>query len=144
MRYRALLLLTFLIAAGCASTPPAAGPSTQVIRRLDGSTIEAAALTARIEQLVAAADVHGLAVAVFNNRDIVYLKTFGVKRADTKEPLRTDTVFYGASLSKAVAAVLVMRLVEEGVLDLDTPLVKYLDKPIEAYKARKPRHGMRI
>jgi len=28
-----------------------------------------------------------------------------------------------------------MRLVEEGVIDLDTPLVKYLDKPVSAYSA---------
>jgi CubicO group peptidase (beta-lactamase class C family) len=136
MRYRALLLLAVLI-LGCTSTAPR--PASQVIRRLDGSTIEASALTARIEQLMAAAEVHGLAVAVFNDREVVYLKAFGVKRTDTKEPLQTDTVFYGASLSKAVAAVLVMRLVEEGVLDLDTPLVNYLDKPIEAYKSRTPR-----
>jgi serine-type D-Ala-D-Ala carboxypeptidase/endopeptidase len=39
-------------------------------------------------------------------------------------------VFYGASLSKAVFGVLVLRLVQEGLIDLDTPLHKYLDKPI--------------
>ena len=136
MRIKAFLLLAFLV-AGCASTSTT--PSTQVIRRLDGTEIQADALSARIEQLMKAGDVHGLAVAVLNDREVVYLKTFGVKRADTGEPLRTDTVFYGASLSKAVSAVLVMRLVEEGVLDLDTPLVKYLERPAHTYKASRSK-----
>lgn len=137
MGYKVLSLLAVLI-AGCASTSPPTS-SGKVIRRLDGTTIGAAELSARIEQLMKAADVHGLVVGVFNDRDIAYLEAFGVKRTDTGDPLRTDTVFYGASLSKAVAAVLVMRLVEEGVLDLDTPLVKYLDRPAYTYTATNPR-----
>lgn len=136
MRCKALLLLAILT-AGCAST--SATPAGKAVRRLDGTEIGAGALSARIEQLMKAADVHGLAVGVFNDREVVYLEAFGVKRTDTGEPLQTDTVFYGASLSKAVAAVLVMRLVEEGVLDLDTPLVKYLERPAHTYKASRPK-----
>jgi CubicO group peptidase (beta-lactamase class C family) len=78
-------------------------------------------------------------VAVFNDREPVYAKAFGVKRTDTGEPLRPDTVFYGASLSKAVFGVLVMRLVEEGVLALDKPLVEYLDRPLSVFKASRPK-----
>ncbi len=65
------------------------------------------------------ADVHGMAISIFNQNKVVYKRTFGYKRIDLKEPLETKTNFYGASLSKAVFAVLVMKLVEEGVLDLD-------------------------
>jgi CubicO group peptidase (beta-lactamase class C family) len=111
-----------------------ARPATRVVKRLDGSQITDEALTGRIEDLVKKARVAGLAIAIFNDREPVYTRAFGVKRTDTKEPLRPDTVFYGASLSKAVFAVLVMRLVEEGVIDLDTPLVTYLDKPVSAYE----------
>jgi CubicO group peptidase (beta-lactamase class C family) len=85
------------------------------------------------------ADVHGLAVSIFNDGEIVYSEAFGVRRADTKERLRTDTVFYGASLSKAVFAVLVMQLVEEGVIDLDTPLQKYLREPVSSFKATRAK-----
>jgi len=38
-----------------------------------------------------------------------------------------------ASLSKAVFATMVMRLVHEGVLDLDKPIHQYLPKPLPAY-----------
>ncbi len=117
------------------STTGTASQASDAIGRLDGSRITDAALTSRIEEIVRKAHVHGLAVAVFGDREPVYTRTFGVKRTDTKEPLRLDTVFYGASLSKAVFSVLVMRLVEEGTLDLDTPLVRYLDRPISDYGA---------
>ena len=130
----ATLLLAILI-AGCAST----APSKNVIKRLDGSRIEARELTSRIEELTKKASVHGLAIAIFNDREIVYSRAFGVKRTDTGEPLRMDTVFYGASLSKAVSAVLMMKLAEDGILDLDAPLVSYLDRPIDTYKASREK-----
>ena len=109
------------------------------VRRLDGTQVAPSRLTARIEELVTKARVHGLYVAVFNDREPVYARSFGVKRTDNDEPLRPDTVFYGASLSKAVFGVLVMRLVEEGVLALDKPLVGYLDRPLSAFKASRPK-----
>ena len=105
----------------------------QAIQRLDGSRISAATLDKTIERLTKAANVQGIGVSVFNNGKTVYKKTFGYRRLDTREPLQTGTNIYGASLSKAVFAVLVMKLVEEGVLDLDKPLQSYLDKPIYEY-----------
>jgi serine-type D-Ala-D-Ala carboxypeptidase/endopeptidase len=109
------------------------------VKRLDGTEIAAAVLTARIQELATKGNVHGLGVSVFNAGQPVYSQTFGVKRTDTKEPLASDTVFYGASLSKAVFSVLVMRLVDDGVIDLDTPLVKYLEEPLDAREARSPK-----
>lgn len=134
MRSTALLLPAILI-AGCAST----APSRNVIKRLDGSRIEAQELTSRIEEITKKADVHGLAVAVFNDREIVYSRAFGVKNTETGEPLRMDTVFYGASLSKAVSAVLMMKLVEEGILDLDTTLMSYSEQPVSTYTASREK-----
>jgi serine-type D-Ala-D-Ala carboxypeptidase/endopeptidase len=104
--------------------------NAQMLTRLDGSTLSAAALDLRIGQLMKEASVTGMAVSIFNGRKAVYKKAFGRKRSDLNEPLQTSTNFYGASLSKAVFAVLVMKLAEEGVLDLDKPLQSYLDKPI--------------
>jgi CubicO group peptidase (beta-lactamase class C family) len=86
------------------------------------------------------AQVHGLAVAVFNQNQPVYQKTFGYKNTVTKEPLTPTTNIYGASLSKAVFAVLVMKLVEEGKLDLDKPLQSYLPQPIYTYATKTKWH----
>lgn len=129
-----------LLLAACAwyAVAPALAASP-VITRLDGTQITADALSARVQALMSRANVHGLAISVFNGGENVYSRAFGLKHADTKEPLRSDTVFYGASLSKAVFAVLVMQLVEQGVIDLDTPLQKYFDEPLATHRARHPR-----
>jgi serine-type D-Ala-D-Ala carboxypeptidase/endopeptidase len=112
----------------------------KTITKLDGSKINAGALDQKIQTLMQAANVHGMAVTVFNKNEPVYKKTFGFKRLDTKEPIKTSTNFYGASLSKAVFAVLVMKLVEEGKLDLDKPLQQYLPKPIYEYAPETKWH----
>ncbi|MEW5251408.1 serine hydrolase domain-containing protein [Microbulbifer sp. 2201CG32-9] len=101
----------------------------QVVR-LDGSTISFAKLTDRIDQLVKAANVQGLTVAVFNDGLPVYSKAFGFADLPNKRPLKTTTEMYGASLSKAVFAALVMKLVGQGVIDLDKPLQSYLQEPL--------------
>jgi CubicO group peptidase (beta-lactamase class C family) len=103
------------------------------VKRLDGSTISTDSLTATIENLMYKADVKGLAIAVFNAKKPVYMKTFGFSNVETKKKLELQTNLYGASLSKAVFAVLVMKLVEEGVITLDKPLQDYLPKPIYEY-----------
>jgi CubicO group peptidase (beta-lactamase class C family) len=137
----ALALLAGVLAgvASAQAVEAAPPPAPESVQRLDGTRIGAGDLAARIEALRRRGDVHGLAVSVFNDGEIVFNEAFGVKRADTNERLGTDTVFYGASLSKAVFGVLVMRLVEEGVIDLDRPLVRYMAKPLTAYKATRPK-----
>lgn len=112
----------------------------QSIKRLDKSQISFAALDDSISSLMKAANVQGMAISIFNNNKPVYKKTFGYKRLDTKEPIKTSTNIYGASLSKPVFAMLVMQLVEEGVLDLDKPLQDYLPKPITEYTPTKKWH----
>jgi len=112
----------------------------QQVTRLDKSTISFASLDTKIETLMKAASVHGLAISIFNNHEPVYKKTFGYKNFETKELIKTSTNFYGASLSKPVFALLVMQLVEKGMLDLDKPLQDYLPKPIYEYTPTKKWH----
>src|SRR5262245_14710392 len=106
------------------------GSSGARITRLDNTTIDATALTERIEALTRAANVQGLTVTIFNGAETVYTRAFGVANLPTGKPLRTDTELYGASLSKAVFSVLVMKLVEQGVLELDKPLQEYVSEPL--------------
>lgn len=126
-----LALLTLLAGPfACTFQPAPDSADPAGIERLDGTTISASELTARIEALTEAADVPGLAVAVFNDAEPVYARAFGYAHRPAGRPLSLDTEMYGASLSKAVFGVLVMRLVEDGVLDLDTPLVELVDGPL--------------
>ncbi|MDX1666802.1 MAG: serine hydrolase domain-containing protein, partial [Saprospiraceae bacterium] len=123
-------ILSFLAAGimACESGTPTP------IYRLDGSTITADSLTTAVESLMREGEVHGLALSVFNRGEAVYQRTFGYKNYEEKQPLEDTTNIYGASLSKAVFSVLVMKLVEEGHIDLDTPLQSYLPKKIYEYE----------
>ena len=70
--------------------------------------------------------IPGLSLAIVKNGEVVYGKGFGVKSLVTNEPINDSTVFEVASLTKPMFAYAVCRLVERGVIDLDTPLCQYL------------------
>ena len=110
------------------------------IQRLDGTKISKESLTQKVKQLMREADVQGMALSVFNEKKPVYQRVFGYKDHPRKESLTDSTNIYGASLSKAVFSVLVMDLVEDGVIDLDTPLESYLPKKIYQYQAQTRWH----
>jgi CubicO group peptidase (beta-lactamase class C family) len=57
----------------------------------------------------------------------------GIVDKETNKPVDEKTVFRTASLSKPVFAYLVMKLVDEGVLDVDRPLYRYLEQPLYEY-----------
>lgn len=105
----------------------------QTIVRLDNSRITSQELDYKIEQLRTEASVSGIAISIFNDGKPVYHKVVGFKNLETKTPLQTNTNFYGASFSKAVFAVLVMKLKEEKIISLDKPLQDYLPKPVYEY-----------
>lgn len=84
------------------------------------------ALEKDIPQLMKSADVPGLSAALIRGGKLVWSRGFGVKNVETNEPVTTETVFEAASLSKVVFAYGVLKLVDEGKLDLDVPLNKYL------------------
>jgi CubicO group peptidase (beta-lactamase class C family) len=77
---------------------------------------------------LAAADVRGAAVALVRNGDVAWSTGYGHADAERGLPVTADTVFHTASISKAVTAWGVMRLVEQGQLDLDVPIETYLSR----------------
>ena len=85
---------------------------------------------ARLEQMIPAlmteADIPGLSIALIRDSRVVWTHAFGVTNSDTKTPVNANTVFEAASLTKPVFAYAVLKLVDSGKLDLDTPLNKYL------------------
>jgi D-alanyl-D-alanine-carboxypeptidase/D-alanyl-D-alanine-endopeptidase len=107
----------------------------QGVARLDGTRVDTAALTREIEALRVAANVHGLTVTIFNDTAPVYSRAFGTANANDGRPLRASTELYGASLSKAVFGVLVMKLVDQGLIDLDKPLQDHVAEPLWQNKA---------
>jgi CubicO group peptidase (beta-lactamase class C family) len=91
-----------------------------------------AAIDAVVGKVMAKTGARGLALAVIDGGRVRYVQAYGVRNAGG-DPLRTDTVMYGASLTKSVFAYTIMQLVDQGRLALDTPLAAYLDKPLPDY-----------
>lgn len=87
----------------------------------------AAALEPWIEALMTQHDVPGLAIALVDGSDIVWARGFGVvdPGARRREPVRADTPFRVASVSKLFSDMAIMQLVERGVLALDSPITRY-------------------
>lgn len=106
-----LLYLSLLAPAGAAGLPAQAALDTEVARAMAGT------------------GARGLAIAVIDDGQVAFVRSYGQRNA-TGQPLASDTVMYGASLTKAAFAVFVMQLVDEGKLDLDRPLASYLDRPL--------------
>jgi CubicO group peptidase (beta-lactamase class C family) len=109
----ALLTLTSLLSN---ARQPSMAPTNEAIRRLETD----------IPVLLEKSDVPGMSIALIRDGRLVWSKGFGVSNVVTKKPVTTNTIFEAASLSKPVFAYAVLRLVDEGKLNLDTPLNKYL------------------
>ncbi|MEM7382297.1 MAG: serine hydrolase [Bacteroidota bacterium] len=73
--------------------------------------------------------IPAVSVALIQNNKVVYDKNFGLKNISTGEQIDSNTLFEAASISKSVFAVMVLRLAERGVIDLDKPLYEYLPFP---------------
>ena len=77
-----------------------------------------------IQRMLDKNQIPGAAVAITHNKEIIFTKGYG-KTAENS-PVTADTLFPIASLSKAFTALAVMQLVEEGEVNLDTPVVQYM------------------
>ena len=87
------------------------------------------ALTAFSRQLradVAADDVGGIVAGVMVDGDLVWAQAFGWADRDARTPMSTASISRTGSISKSVTAVLMLRLLDEGVIGLDEPVERYL------------------
>lgn len=103
--------------------------NSKVIRTLEGGKIQTAELEAGIENIMDSIEMPGLSIAIINDSEIVYHHVFGVANNKTMEPLDTNSIFEGASLSKPLFAYFVLKEAEDGIIDLDKPLFEYLPHP---------------
>lgn len=106
-----------------------AGHARAQLKTFSGKTIAAAALDKFIKKQMDSLGMPALSIAVINNNRIVYDKAFGVSDLNTKKPVDEASIFEAASMSKTAFAYLVMKMVDKGVLNLDTPLYRYMPYP---------------
>jgi CubicO group peptidase (beta-lactamase class C family) len=90
------------------------------------------AIDAEVHKVMAQTHANGLAIAVIDDGKATYVNAYGIRDA-RGDPLQTDTVMYGASITKTVLAYTTLQLVDQGRIRLDTPLADDLDKPLPDY-----------
>lgn len=73
-----------------------------------------------------AANVSGMALVVAKEGKPVFEKYYGYRDVDNQLEITGDTIFGVASLTKSLAALTIMHLVDQGKLNVDDPVVKWL------------------
>ncbi|MEM7087158.1 MAG: serine hydrolase domain-containing protein [Bacteroidota bacterium] len=130
----------------------------EYIKTVSGKQLETSILNERVEKIMDSVRLPGLSIAIINDAQIVYHKTFGVANNQTNEPVTHQSIFEGASLSKPLFAYFIMKMVALHKIDLDRPIYDHLKNIIPeqaidsnsfaAYKMLTPRiilsHGTGI
>lgn len=98
------------------ATPESVGMSAQALQQA----------TALLRQYVTDRRISGAVAAVARRGKVVYLEPVGLQSLETKTPMAEGSLFRVYSMTKAVTAVGVMMLVEEGKLLLSDPAATYL------------------
>ena len=79
-----------------------------------------------IRRLMRQHHLPSLTVALIDDQDTIWQEAFGWANVEKEIPATADTVYKLWSVSKVFTAIETMRLVEEGLLDLDAPITDYL------------------
>jgi CubicO group peptidase (beta-lactamase class C family) len=108
-----------LLTGGCGGSGVVPPPGT------DGFV---AYLDATVPDLLEEHRVPGLTIALVRDGDLAWSGAYGVRDATTAEPMRPGDLLQVASVSKSVTAYAVVRLAQEGLLDLDAPIGDYLSR----------------
>ena len=117
-----LLVLALASPAAAFQAPPLPAPSEP--------TYPTGLPVVRIDSLIASAmrtnSIPGLSMALVDRSGVYWSKGYGMADLENFVPARPFTVFRLASVSKPITAVAVMQLAEQGRLDLDAPIRRYV------------------
>lgn len=129
MRKISLLAFLIFILIGCAN-------NSEKVDSYLGFDIPKDSLNNFLKNKMKDYNINGISFAMINDGKVVYTFRNGFANKELKIPVTEQTIFEGASISKSVFAFFVMTFVEDGTLNLDTPLYKYLPYEAIAYDKR--------
>ena len=114
---------------------PVANPLDQLFSQLPGPD-NPEEIDLNILKEMKAARIPGLAAVVVKDGKILWSGNYGWANIEQKQRVTTETFFQVASISKTITACVIMQLVEEGKLSLDTDL-----ETILPFSVRNPQHA---
>lgn len=125
------VMSTAAAVAACPSPPASAGGVVNahtrfVEQNVFPAVIEAGAPPLRLLDRMQAYGVPGISVAVVHQGKLDWARGWGVRDADSCEPVTPDTAFQAASISKLVTGALALRMADQGRIGLDRDINAYL------------------
>jgi len=116
-----LALVVAVSPLGAQTLPKAASPEAVGL-----SSERLARLTRVMKEAVEARQVAGTVTLVMRNGQVAFVDVAGMQDAEQAVPMKPDTIFRIASMTKAVVSVGIMMLVEEGRLSIADPVSRYI------------------
>lgn len=125
-------ILILLILIGCS---PESGKNKELlnerISRIENGLqpnlqIQGDSINYNIEERMRELGISGVSIAVINRGQIEWAKGYGVADSSENRSVTTETMFLAGSISKPVAAIRAHQLAEEGLINLDSNVNKYL------------------
>jgi CubicO group peptidase (beta-lactamase class C family) len=98
------------------STPEAEGMSAEKLKEVDKI----------MNSLIGDQKIAGGIVLIARNGKVVFYEPYGLMNLETKQPVSRETIFRIYSMSKAITSAAALILHDEGKLDLQAPVSKYL------------------
>lgn len=125
-RNTTLLLISMIALHATNQSPSAAGLERGTSEQLGFSAARLAVAHQMLQQHVEDGRVAGLVAGVARHGKIVYLESMGWNDIEAENVMQDNSLFQIRSMSKPITAVAAMQLVEQGRLNLDDPVSKYI------------------
>ncbi len=121
--FTALLLIVFL--SSCTS-PTGIKPNTPAPIVSDSIAEIVNRYRQEIPQRMEQDAIPGLAIAIVDDKGILWIEGFGYTDRNQQIPITQDTLFSIQSMSKSFTATAAMFAAQDGLVDLDAPITDYL------------------
>ncbi|HSA96209.1 MAG TPA: serine hydrolase [Acidobacteriota bacterium] len=130
MKRTVRLIVPILVLFGIAAASAGGAGADKRIPRLQKKNLKAvtADLRSGIPVLMSKAKIPGLQIAIVRDGKVAWQHGFGVRNAQTGLPVTNEILFEAASLTKPFFAYAVMKMVDEGLIDLARPLHSYFSR----------------
>jgi len=134
-----------LLAVGCFATsviaPVQAADFVQVVPESVGmSTERLALLDERMQEMIDKNQLPGCVTLVIRDGKMVHFSALGFRDKETKAPMQKDSMFRIASQTKAIVSTAVMMLQEDGLLNINDPVGKYMPE-FQQTNVFQPKEG---
>ncbi len=129
----------FMLMLGVLIVMPVSGCAQPIEHEVD-DTIYADSIRSIVESVALRQGVVGLRAAVLYQGELIYAESFGVADLEHQVPVTDKTKFLIASITKTFTGAAILKLVEEGKIDLDVPIQEYVPSfPVHSGHAITPR-----